>query len=96
MVLVSFLWALLGYCRFLPFSMFLLFLCVLCTRIKSSLSRVVLFILCRFCVLCAWGLVELEPHEYNCRLRYPTVFMLSDHPLLYCHLVSTCAQPELR
>ena len=73
MVLVPFLWALLGYCRFLPFSMFLLFLCVLCTRIESSLSRVVLFILCRFCVLCAWGLVELEPHEYSCGLRYPTV-----------------------
>ena len=73
MVLVPLLWALLGYCRFLPFSVFLLFLCFLCTRIESSLSCVVLFILCRFCVLCAWGLVGLEPHEYNCGLRYPTV-----------------------
>ena len=35
--LVPLLWAVLGYCRFLPFSMFLLFLCVLCTRIESSL-----------------------------------------------------------
>ena len=71
MVLVSFLWALLGYCRFLPFSMFLLFLCLLCTRIESSLSRVALFILYTFCFLCAWWLVELEPHEYNCGLRCP-------------------------
>ena len=55
MVLVPLLWALLGYCRFLPFSMFLLFLCVLYTRIESSLSRVALFILCRFFVLCTWG-----------------------------------------
>ena len=70
MVLVPLLWALLGCYRFLPFSIFYFFLCVLCTRIESSLSRVVL---CRFCVLCAWGLVELEPHEYNCGLRYPTV-----------------------
>ena len=52
MVSVPLLWALLGCCHFLPFSMFLLFLCVLCTKIESSLSRV---ILCKFCVLCAWG-----------------------------------------
>ena len=55
MVPVPLLWALLGCCHFLPFSMFLLFLCVLCTRIESSLSRVVLFVLCMFRVLCAWG-----------------------------------------
>ena len=73
MVLVPLLWALLGCCCFLPCFLFLLFLCVLCTRIESSLSRVALFILCRFCVLCAWGLVEALTHEYNCGLRYPTV-----------------------
>ena len=63
----------LGSAWLLSFFMFLLFLCVLCTRIVSSLSRVVLFISCTFCVLCAWGLVELEPRGYNCGLRYPSV-----------------------
>ena len=74
MVSVPLLWALLGCCHFLPFP-FLLFLCVLCTRIESSLSRVVLFGLS--CVRSVFyvlgGLVELEPREYNCGLRYLTV-----------------------
>ena len=41
---------------FSPFFHVFTFLCVLCTRIESSLSRVVLFVLCTFCVLCAWGI----------------------------------------
>ena len=74
----------------LPYSM---------TRIESSLSCVVLFVLCRFCVLCAWGLVELEPDEYNCGLRYPTVSCFLTTPcriaILLAHLLNENYDEEL-